>query len=96
MKTKTPNRTQDAQTMRNKKALAQLINQSQEDQGINQREASERTKEAQSQISLIATLKLKGFSTERLMHNLAKLGHNIEIVVSKSPTKSGKILVRAK
>jgi predicted XRE-type DNA-binding protein len=50
-------------------------------------------KDAPSQVSLVVTGKLRGFSTERLLRMLARLGRDIEIVVRPSRGRSGKISV---
>ena len=50
-------------------------------------------KDAPSQVSLVVTGKLRGFSTERLLRMLARLGRDIEIVVRPSKRKAGKISV---
>lgn len=87
----------DPQTKRNKKALAGVIAQKITDEQMTQREASERMREHQSQVSLIVSGaksgELDGFSEPRLMYNAAKLGFDITIVVSKSAGKSGKVTV---
>ena len=45
-------------------------------------------RDAPSQVSLVVTGKLRGFSTERLLRMLARLGRNIDIVLR--PTSGGK------
>ena len=50
-------------------------------------------RDAPSQVSLVVTGKLRGFSTERLLRMLARLGRDIDIVIRTSSSKSGKIRV---
>ena len=49
------------------------------------------TGEAPSQISLITNGKLHGFSAERLLRLVTRLGHDVEIRVSNSKGKEGKV-----
>ena len=60
---------------------------------LTQTEAAYLMKDAPSQVSLVVTGKLRGFSTERLLRMLARLGRDIEIVIRPSSSKSGKIRV---
>jgi hypothetical protein len=48
-------------------------------------------RDAPSQISLVVTGKLRGFSTERLLRMLARLGRDIDIVIrpSKGQVRQG-------
>ena len=50
-------------------------------------------RDAPSQISLVVTGKLRGFSTERLLRMLARLGRDIDIVIRPSKGKTGKVNV---
>jgi predicted XRE-type DNA-binding protein len=52
--------------------------------GMSQTEASYQTGEAPSQISLVATGKLRGFSLERLLRMRAMLGAEISLEVTSS------------
>ena len=52
--------------------------------------------DAPSQVSLVVTGKLRGFSTERLIRMLARLGRDIDIVIRPSSGKTGKIRVTRK
>lgn len=63
------------------------------DRDLTQTEAAWLMKDAPSQVSLVVTGKLRGFSTERLLRMLARLGRDIQIVVRPSRGKSGKISV---
>lgn len=54
--------------------------------GMTQTEASYITGEAPSQLSLICTGKLRGFSLERLIRVRAMLGAHVELVVKSTGT----------
>lgn len=86
----------DPQMAKVKETLAKITNASIEAQSLNQREAAERMQEAQSQVSLLNTGKLRGFSEGRIMRYLKTLGKNITIVIEDSGHKSGKISVLEK
>lgn len=60
---------------------------------LTQTEAAYMMRDAPSQVSLVVTGKLRGFSTERLLRMLARLGRDIDIVIRTSSSKSGKIRV---
>ena len=60
---------------------------------MTQTEAAYIMRDAPSQISLVVTGKLRGFSTERLLRMLARLGRDIDIVIRPSKGKSGKVTV---
>ena len=64
-----------------------------QDQQLTQTEAAYLMKDAPSQVSLVVTGKLRGFSTERLLRMLARLGRDVEITVRKAKGRSGKISV---
>jgi predicted XRE-type DNA-binding protein len=50
----------------------------------------------QPKVSALANYKLDGFSVERLMRFLLKLGHDVEIVVKAKPkSRAARIAVRA-
>lgn len=66
--------------------LAKDIKRIIEERGITQLEASYLTGEAQSQVSLICTGRLRGFSTDRLLLNRALLGAEINFEVTASNT----------
>jgi len=60
---------------------------------LTQTEAAWLMKDAPSQVSLVVTGKLRGFSTERLLRMLARLGRDIDIVVRNARGRTGKISV---
>lgn len=62
-----------------------------DDRDLTQTEAAFIMKDAPSQISLVVTGKLRGFSTERLLRMLARLGRDIDIKTRKAKGKHGKI-----
>jgi len=68
--------------------LAKEIARILDDEGLTQTEAAYRIKDAPSQISLMVTGKIKGFSSERLIRTLTRLGRDVEIVLRE--TKSGR------
>jgi predicted XRE-type DNA-binding protein len=76
-----------------KAVLAKEIASILEDQELTQTEAAYIMRDAPSQISLVVTGKLRGFSTERLLRMLARLGRDIDIVIRPSKGKSGKVSV---
>ena len=94
-KKKATNRTQDPMILRAKelyaKQIAKVISEANEGEGMTQMEAGVRMGVAPTQVSLIVTGKLHGFSTDNLLLCLAKLGHNVTTTVSPSTSKSGKI-----
>lgn len=55
---------------------------------MSQVEVADETGEARSQVSLLLNGKLRGFSTDRLVRILLRLGRDIEIVIR--PSRSGK------
>ena len=67
-----------------KNVLAKEIASILEDQDLTQTEAAYIMRDAPSQISLVVTGKLRGFSTERLLRMLARLGRDIDIVIRPS------------
>ncbi|HEX3865694.1 MAG TPA: XRE family transcriptional regulator [Gemmatimonadaceae bacterium] len=76
-----------------KDVLAKEIARILEDQGLTQTEAAYVMRDAPSQISLVVTGKLRGFSTERLLRMLARLGRDVDIVIRPSKSKAGKVSV---
>jgi predicted XRE-type DNA-binding protein len=64
-----------------KARLAKDVARILEDRGMTQTEASYQTGEAPSQISLVVTGKLRGFSVERLLRMRAMLGAEIHLGV---------------
>ena len=76
-----------------KNILAKEIAGILEDQQLTQTEAAYIMRDAPSQISLVVTGKLRGFSTERLIRMLARLGRDIDIVIRPAKGKTGKVAV---
>ena len=76
-----------------KNVLAKEIASILEDQELTQTEAAYIMRDAPSQISLVVTGKLRGFSTERLLRMLARLGRDIDIVIRPSKGKAGRVSV---
>lgn len=64
-----------------KDVLAKEIAAILRDRELTQTEAARIMKDAPSQVSLVVTGKLRGFSTERLLRMLARLGRDIDIVI---------------
>lgn len=95
-KSKTSPKRASAESVIPKATLAKEIAGILEDQGLTQTEAAYIMRDAPSQISLVVTGKLRGFSTERLLRMLARLGRDIEIVIRPSKGKSGKVTVTSK
>lgn len=71
-----------------KERLATEIARILDDEGITQTEAAWRAKDSPSQISLVATGKIRGFSAERLIRLLTRLGRDVDIVIR--ATRGGK------
>jgi predicted XRE-type DNA-binding protein len=71
-----------------KKKVAEDVASILEMRGMTQTEASYQTGEAPSQISLVATGKLRGFSLERLLRMRAMLGAEINLEVTSSTDKA--------
>lgn len=79
-----------------KNVLAKEIATILEDQQLTQTEAAYIMRDAPSQISLVVTGKLRGFSTERLIRMLARLGRDVEITIRPAKGKTGKVTVTRK
>lgn len=73
-------------------AVAKRIAQILEDRDLTQTEAARIMRDAPSQISLVVTGKLRGFSLERLIVMLAALGEDVTLLI-KSNGKKGKVRV---
>jgi predicted XRE-type DNA-binding protein len=71
------------------KEIAAILRQRQ----LTQTEAAFIMRDAPSQVSLVVTGKLRGFSTERLLRMLARLGRDVEIVIRPARGRTGKITV---
>jgi predicted XRE-type DNA-binding protein len=77
-----------------KETLAQFVADVLEKRGLSQTEAAELMDDAPSQVSLVVGGKVRGFSPERLLRMIAKLGHDVEIVIRKgSSGRQGKVRV---
>jgi predicted XRE-type DNA-binding protein len=76
-----------------KNVLAKEIASILENQQLTQTEAAYIMRDAPSQISLVVTGKLRGFSTERLIRMLARLGRDIDIEIRPARGRTGKVSV---
>lgn len=72
----------DASIREFKRVIAKDIAKIIQDRGLTQTEAAALMQDAPSQVSLVVTGKLRGFSTERLLRMRALLGAKIRIVAS--------------
>ena len=77
-----------------KESLAKEIARILDERGLTQTEAAYLIKDAPSQLSLIVNGKLAGFSVERLLRVLQRLGNDIEIRTSRATGKTGKVRLR--
>ena len=92
-KSKTSPKRASTESIIPKAVLAKEIATILESQELTQTEAAYIMRDAPSQISLVVTGKLRGFSTERLLRMLARLGRDIDIVIRPSKGKAGKVSV---
>jgi len=76
-----------------KAVLAKEVAKILEDRELTQTEAAYVMRDAPSQISLVVTGKLRGFSAERLLRMLIRLGRDIDVVIRPSRGKTGKVTV---
>lgn len=76
-----------------KGALAKEIAAILDDRELTQTEAAHIMRDAPSQVSLVVSGKLRGFSTERLLRMLARMGRDIDIVIRQSRGKQGRVSV---
>jgi predicted XRE-type DNA-binding protein len=74
-----------------KAPLAKEIARILEDRGLTQTEASYIVRDAPSQLSLMVTGKLAGFSAERLIRTLTRLGRDVEITIRPAKGRAGKV-----
>lgn len=72
----------EAEITKFKQQLAKDIAQIIDDRQLTQTEAAYLMQDAPSQVSLVVTGKLRGFSTERLFRMRALLGAKIRVVIS--------------
>ena len=75
--------------------MAREINRVLRERGLTQTAASYIVRDSPSQFSLIATGKLRGFSSERLLGMLVKLGRDVEIRLRPARGKVGRVKVVA-
>lgn len=67
-----------------------------ERRGLTQLEIAEKLGVNQPKVSALLNYKLEGFSVERLMNFLVRLGHDVEIVVKSKPrSRAARIGVKA-
>jgi len=76
-----------------KEPLAREIGRILRDRGLTQTEASYIVKDAPSQLSLVVNGKLAGFSPERLLRLLTRLGRDVEIRIRSAGRASGRVRV---
>ena len=75
-----------------KEQLAREIGRIIETRQLNQTEAAEIVGDAPSQISLLLGGHLRGFSIERMMRTLLRLGRDVELVLRPTPClRTGKL-----
>jgi predicted XRE-type DNA-binding protein len=75
-----------------KAVLAKEVARILDERGLTQTEAAYLIKDAPSQISLMVTGKTKGFSAERLLRTLTRLGRDVDIVIRRTAGKrAGKV-----
>ena len=79
-----------------KKQLAREISRIITSRDLTQTEAGAIAGEAPSQISLLMSGHLQGFSVERLLRTLVRLGQNVEVALSPTPgLRAGKLALVA-
>jgi predicted XRE-type DNA-binding protein len=76
-----------------KNVLAKEIASILDAQELTQTEAAHIMRDAPSQVSLVVSGKLRGFSTERLLRMLARLGRDVDIVIRPTKGRQGKVTV---
>jgi predicted XRE-type DNA-binding protein len=80
-----------------KETLAKEVAAILKERKLTQIEAAYLAGDAPSQMSLVVSGKLRGFSIERLLRILARLGRDIDIVISRAPeNRMGRIKVQKK
>ncbi|MGA2169146.1 MAG: helix-turn-helix transcriptional regulator [Terracidiphilus sp.] len=86
----------DAPELHTKARLCTTLNRIVERQRLTQAEVAAAPGINQPKASALLNYKLEGFSVERLMHFLAALGQNVEILVKPRPgSRSARIAVKA-
>jgi predicted XRE-type DNA-binding protein len=76
-----------------KQVLAKEVDRILQQRQLTQTEAAYIMRDAPSQVSLVVTGKVRGFSAERLLRMLARLGRDIDVVIRPSKGGKGKIRV---
>ena len=79
-----------------KAKLAREIARILDDENLTQTEAAYRVKDAPSQISLMVTGNLRGFSAERLIRTLVGLGRDVSITTRSAKGGKGSVRVMIK
>jgi predicted XRE-type DNA-binding protein len=74
------------------KEVARII----EDRGLTQTEAAHLIRDSPSQISLVVTGKVKGFSSERLVRMIAGLGRDVDVIIRKAKSGTGRVRLSIK
>lgn len=64
-----------------KETLAEFVADILERRGLSQTEAAELMDDAPSQVSLVVGGKVRGFSPERLLRMISRLGYDVEIAI---------------
>lgn len=72
---------------------AGVIDRTLDRRGLTQTEAAYIMRDAPSQISLVVTRKLKGFSEARITRMLNRLGYDVETTIRKAKGRTGKTTV---
>jgi len=85
-----------AESLISKDVLAKEIANILDERGLTQTEAAWMIKDAPSQMSLMASGKTKGFSSERLIRTLTGLGRDVDIVIRKARSGAGKVRLTVK
>jgi predicted XRE-type DNA-binding protein len=80
-----------AEKLIKKAPLAREIARILDERELTQTEASYLVGDAPSQLSLITTGKLSGFSPERLLRTLTRLGRDVQITIRRSRGRTGKV-----
>lgn len=74
-----------------KQKLAKQIATTLDEREMTQTQASYLMKDAPSQVSLVVTGKLRGFSTDRLLRMLSRLGFDVEIRITERQKGQGAV-----
>ena len=93
MKTKNGHKRESTDDIIPKGVLAREIAGILRDRQLTQTEAGYLLHDAPSQISLVVTGKTQGFSGERLLRMLSRLGRDVQITTRPAKTKTGRVKV---